>query len=200
MRMVYIYFHTSIFISQWDGDRTLTLLFTYRTVFWNSVFSRTLSFKTENIFPKIGKKWSKKIRGATPCTPFLQGCALPTHHNCLAPPPHGGGARRSPAIFFWVFLSIFGKKFQSWKIEILKDCYSVFKDRYTKDNLFLDCLNLVVSLSAFKVLSSFFLWRNAQSWLSSTTAARHLAPPLRFIVYCWRFTQNIIIHAQGGHY
>ena len=26
MRMVRIYFHTSIFISQWDRDRTLTLL------------------------------------------------------------------------------------------------------------------------------------------------------------------------------
>jgi len=76
MGMVCIYLHTSIFISQWDRDHTLTLPVTYGPVFWNSVFPRIWSFKTKNSFPKIDKTLSKND-WRTPRTPLYGTAPLP---------------------------------------------------------------------------------------------------------------------------
>ena len=87
MKMVCIYLRTSIFISQWDRDRTLTLPVTYGPVFWNSAFQRILSFKIKNFFPKIDQKSSKKLAGLRHAPPPYGAAPLPPTKvgaKCLA--------------------------------------------------------------------------------------------------------------------
>ena len=87
MRMVCIYLQTSIFISQWDRDRTLTLPVTYGPVFWNSIFPRICLSRQRNFPQKSTKNYQFFFEGLPSAPPPYEAAPLPPNKvgaKCLA--------------------------------------------------------------------------------------------------------------------